>query len=285
MRLPVFEPLWQEAFSSHETGEPHEVMARVHLIHWNEGEARERAERIRCAGYDVNSALPTKAHFLRALLDDPPLAIVIDLSRMPSLGRDIAVALRHRKTTRNIPLVFVEGDAGKVARIKTILPDAVYTTWRRIESSLKRATARPASEPIAPHSVFAGYSGTPLVKKLGIKAGSAVTLIDAPEDFEKTLGELPAGALLQREANRNGDLVIWFARSSRTLERRIKQVGVRTGKDGLWVVWPKQGSGLATDLTQAVVRKIGLAAGLVDYKISAIDATWSGLRFTRRKPK
>lgn len=80
-----------------------------------------------------------------------------------------------------------------------------------------------------------------------------------------------------------GYTVAWFTTSRKDLEQRIGQMGALAGKDGLWILWPKASAGLATDLTQAVVREMGLAAGLVDYKIAAIDATWSGLRFTRRK--
>jgi hypothetical protein len=180
--------------------------------------------------------------------------------------------------------VFVDGEAAKVERVRKLLPDAVYTSWSRIRSSLKQAIAQPPAEPVATESTLAGYSGTPLAKKLGIKPDYVVALVGAPEGFEQTLGELPAGVVLRRQARGHCDLVVWFCKSQAELKRRVERLGELAGPGGLWIAWPKQASDISTDLTQAKVRATGLAAGLVDYKIAAIDATWSGLRFTRRRP-
>jgi CheY-like chemotaxis protein len=256
---------------------------RLRLIHWNAGEARARAATLRAAGYVVKGAQVTP-ETLRELRRNPPDAVVIDLSRVPSHGRDVALAIRGSKTTRHIPIVFVEGDAKKVAGVKRLLPDAEYTTWRRIRSSLKRAIANPPAEPAIPPSNLVGYSGTPLVKKLGIKAGCKVSLVSSPADFEKTLGALPDGVTLRRRLGA-AELIIWFTKSRAELERRIAAIATKVGDGGMWIAWPKQASGLATDLTQNDVRRVGLANGLVDYKICAIDATWSGLKFARRKSK
>jgi CheY-like chemotaxis protein len=259
-------------------------MKRVRLIHWNAAEAAERAARLRAAGYSVDSEMLTP-NGLRELRDNPPDAVVIDLTRIPSHGRDVALGLRGYKATRHVPLVFVEGDAEKVARIKELLPDAVYTTWGRIRSALKRAIANPPRDPAVPKSVLVGYSGTPLAKKLGIKANSVVALIGAPTGFEKALGKLPEGVTLRRRVSGRPDLTIWFNKSCRDLERRIGRIAGRVGKDGLWIAWPKKSSRKTADLSQAEVRRIGLAAGLVDYKVCAIDATWSGLKFTRKRSR
>jgi len=221
----------------------------------------------------------------KRLRQDPPEAVVIDLSRLPSQGRDVGVAVRKHKATRHVPLVFVDGETAKVDRVKQTLPDAVYTAWSRIQSALKRAIARPPTEPVVPQSSMEGYAGTPLPKKLGIKVGSVVVLIGAPPEFERTLGELPDDVTLRRHNRGRRDLTIWFTRSPKDLRRRIERMGNAAGDGGLWIVWPKKSSVEATDLTQALVRKIGLDAGLVDYKICAVDETWSGLKFTRRRPK
>jgi CheY-like chemotaxis protein len=258
--------------------------SRVRLIHWNAAEAAERAARLRAAGYRVEFEMLTPEG-LRELRANPPHAVVIDLSRTPSHGRDVGLGLRSYKATRHVPLVFVEGDREKVARLKELLPDAVYTTWSRIRGSLKRAIAEPPRDPAVPGSVLAGYSGTPLTKKLGIKVNSLVALIGAPPGFEKTLGKLPDGVTLRRRAGGRADLIIWFSKSCKDLESRIGRVAERVGRDGLWIAWPKKSSRKAADLSQAEVRRIGLAAGLVDYKVCAIDATWSGLKFTRKKGK
>jgi DNA-binding response OmpR family regulator len=255
---------------------------RVRLIHWNAAEAKERADRLASAGFEVDyEQLDPTA--LRQMREDPPAAIVIDLSRLPSQGRDTALGIRKYKATRHVPLVFVEGDPKKVARIEELLPDAVYATWADIGKSLQHAIDHPLTDPVVPDSTMAGYSGTPLPKKLGIKANSVVALVDAPDGFEETLGALPKGAVLTRGAPDEAGVTLWFTRSKEGLEQGIGQMRSFAEKGGLWIIWPKKASGVASDLSQTVVRETGLATGLVDYKVAAIDATWSGLRFTQRK--
>ncbi len=132
----------------------------------------------------------------------------------------------------------------------------------------------------------AGYSGTPLPKKLGIKADHVVALVDAPSDFARTVGALPPGAVLRATAHGAADLAIWFARSAADVADRMPAMADRIGParcPGLWVAWPKKASGVPTDLTENEIRRIGLAHGLVDYKVCAIDHVWSGLKFARRK--
>ena len=129
----------------------------------------------------------------------------------------------------------------------------------------------------------AGYSGTPLPKKLGILAGRSVRLRGAPEGFEATLGELPDGVTLRRTGRAAADITLWFTRSGAELERGIANLAPAAAGGGLWILWPKKASGVATDLSENVVRETGLAAGLVDFKVAAIDATWSGLRFSIAK--
>jgi hypothetical protein len=255
---------------------------RVRLIHWNAAEAEERAERLRSAGYQIDYEQLDPAG-LRQMRKDPPSTIVIDLSRLPSQGRDTALGFRKHKATRYVPLVFVEGDPKKVARIKELLPDAVYTTWAEIGKSLQHAIDNPPTDPMVPDSTMAGYSGTPLPKKLGIKVNSVVALIDAPDGFEGTLDDLPEGAVLTREVPDQSDVTLWFTRSREDLDQGIERMSSFAEKGGLWIIWPKKASGVASDLSQTVVRETGLASGLVDFKVAAINATWSGLRFTQRK--
>jgi hypothetical protein len=90
---------------------------------------------------------------------------------------------------------------------------------------------------------------------------------------------------LHRQITDGSDLIIWFLRSSAELQREIEEMAVRLDERAMWIAWPKKASGVATDLSQQVVRETGLASGLVDYKICAIDGTWSALLFTRRKPE
>ena len=131
--------------------------------------------------------------------------------------------------------------------------------------------------------VGAGYSGTPLPKKLGIKPGSVVALLGAPEGFHKMPGPLPEGAKLRTGADEDCTLTLWFTRSRKELERGMRRALEMARQGPVWIIWPKQASGVATDLKEQVVRQSGLKAGLVDYKVCAVDATWSGLLFARRK--
>lgn len=130
---------------------------------------------------------------------------------------------------------------------------------------------------------MAGYSGKPLVDKLGIKPGHALALLTAPGEFSAALGKLPADVVVRRRAG-PADVAVLFTKESRDLETRFGTVAAQLRQGGmLWVAWPKKASGVATDLTENVVRRIGLAAGLVDVKVCAIDETWSGLKFVRRR--
>src|SRR3970040_2450082 len=130
---------------------------RVRLIHWNADEAKQRAKILRAAGYEVIHKIPDGPEFLRDLRAKPPIAVVIDLSRLPSLGRDVGLAVRQSKATRHTPLVFVGGEPEKVARVKSLLPDATFTVWNKIRSALKQAIAHPPANPVRPDSLLAGY--------------------------------------------------------------------------------------------------------------------------------
>ena len=127
----------------------------------------------------------------------------------------------------------------------------------------------------------AGYSGTPLPRKLGIVPGSRVLLVGASPEFG--LGPLPAVDVHRRADRSPYDVVLAFAPDLRALQARFGTARDRlTTAGGLWIAWPKRSSGLATDLDENVVRDFGLATGLVDNKVCAIDPTWSGLRFVVR---
>ena len=131
---------------------------------------------------------------------------------------------------------------------------------------------------------MAGYSGTPLVNKLGIKAGSRLLLVNQPEGFKKTLEPLPEEVTLVAPSGREKlDVVLLFVLEQKELQKRFARLAPRLQPaGGLWVCWPKKASGVETDLSEDVVRRVGLEAGLVDNKVCAVDQTWSGLRFVIR---
>jgi hypothetical protein len=129
----------------------------------------------------------------------------------------------------------------------------------------------------------AGYSGTPLPRKLGIKAGARVAVLSAPAGFDDTLGTLPDGVAVRRRLRGPVDVIVFFATSRVELERRIEALRSALDPAGrLWVAWPKRASGVATDVTEDVVREVALAHRLVDNKVAAVDSTWSGLQLVIR---
>lgn len=130
---------------------------------------------------------------------------------------------------------------------------------------------------------MAGYSGTPLAKKLGIKEGSRVALVNAPKDFESTLEQLPNDVEFVKRPTKQIDIILFFVLNERVLARDFARLASRLIANGMiWIAWPKKSSGVATDLSFERVQRIGLDAGLVDVKICAIDETWSGLKFVYR---
>lgn len=127
------------------------------------------------------------------------------------------------------------------------------------------------------------HSTTALPRKLGIKPEARLALIDAPHGFTDTLGELPPGVEIRTRLRGEFDVIVAFFVAAGQLERRLP--ALRSALDqsgGLWLAWPKRTAGATTDLGDGIVRELGLAAGLVDNKVCAIDATWSGLRFVYR---
>lgn len=125
--------------------------------------------------------------------------------------------------------------------------------------------------------------GSPLSVKLGIKQDGVVAFRGVPAEFGAALGELPAGVVIKRRVIAPLDVVVAFFTRRAELERRLERVAASIFPDGgLWIAWPKRASGVRTDITEDVVREIGLAAGLVDNKVCAIDGTWSGLRLVYR---
>lgn len=131
---------------------------------------------------------------------------------------------------------------------------------------------------------MAGYSGTPLVKKLGFKEGFRAGFVNSPKGFRKELGDLPERVtVLTERLSKPLDLIILFADSERGLKREFPKSMSKLARNGmLWVAWPKKSSGLSTDLSFDNVQHVGLRAGLVDVKICAVNDIWSGLKFVYR---
>ena len=130
---------------------------------------------------------------------------------------------------------------------------------------------------------MAGYSGSPLPRKLGIAEGHRIGFARAPGEFEQALGPLPDGVAVRARVRGPLDVIVAFFTRRAELERRYPRLATALEPDGgLWIAWPKGSSGVATDLTEDVVREIAIANGMVDNKVCAIDEVWSGLRLVYR---
>ncbi|MCY4077056.1 MAG: hypothetical protein OXH04_16680 [Acidobacteria bacterium] len=235
------------------------------------------------AGYRVDRERVAGPEDLKRLGREPPRAVVIDLDRAPARGRDIALALRQRVATRRIPIVLVASDRAVFARLKALPLETMQAAPEDVVTAVASALSMPPSG--APSAVppVAGYSGTPLPRKLGIKAGSRVVLVRPPEGFAELLQPLPPDVVL-RTTNRGArDITLWFTRSRRELERDAARMARAAEPGRLWIVWPKKASPLAADHSERDVRRVGIGAGLVDFKVCAVDADWSGLAFVRRR--
>ena len=130
----------------------------------------------------------------------------------------------------------------------------------------------------------AGYSGTPLAKKLGVVAESRVTVVNEQSDFRTLLEPIPAGVEFRSSLRGHADVIVMFVKRRAEFERRIDAAGRSIFPNGgLWIAWPKRASKVPTDMTEDVVREVALPLGLVDNKVCAIDETWSGLRIVWRR--
>lgn len=132
----------------------------------------------------------------------------------------------------------------------------------------------------------AGYSGTPLAKKLGVKAGSTWAVLNEPTGLREWLEPLPEDVRMRKSIGRSPDAVVLFAKRRAALERRVEEAATAIFPDGfVWIAWPKKSSNVPTDLTEDVVREVALPLGLVDTKVCAISDVWSGLRIVWRKER
>jgi hypothetical protein len=164
-------------------------------------------------------------------------------------------------------------------RIRTLLPDALTSSWDGIGGELRKAIKSPPAG-ARQLSVFDAYAGTPLWKKLGIKPAGRIVAVNGPSDLGAILAELPEDAVVKSSGPR--DLTLWFVKSRTEVDAKIRSMARFAAAGGLWIIWRK-GEKHEESASQPAVRRAGLACGLVDFKIASIDTTWSGLRFTRRK--
>ena len=134
------------------------------------------------------------------------------------------------------------------------------------------------------HFTMAGYSGTPLPQKLGIKEGTIVVVVDAPENYRKLLGQIPSGVNFATRPVGNSKFIHLFVKERRLLQQHLQSLRRKIAEDAaIWVSWPKKSSGVPTDITEDVIRAVALPLGFVDIKVCAVDETWSGLKLMIRR--
>lgn len=252
----------------------------VCLVHWDEDEGLERRKQLEAFGFEAVFEFGGGTVILRQIRANPPDAVVLDLTRLPSHSREIARTLRGAKATRQLPLVFVDGEPEKVKATKALLPDATYTTWGKAKAAIAKAIAKPVKNPINPGDLM---SARPLVGKLGVKPGFKIALLASPKGFADTLKPLPAKVSFTARPDANADLFLCFSRTDRELQAHLLSVDRVATRQTMWLMWPKKASAVKTDLDGNVVRNSGLAAGWVDFKVCSVDDTWSALAFKRRK--
>jgi len=240
--------------------------------------AAERAARLSSEGLDASAYPALGPRAFREIRANPPDAILIDLTELPSYGRAMAVLLREQKSTRNIPLVFLKGDPEKAARVREVLPDAVFATWPKVAPVILRAIARAPAKAAAPN-----VAGIPLVKKLRIAEDSAVAILEAPGNIREILGPLPEGVRIQKRLG-EADLALFFVKSGAALGRALPRLSAQmTPGKTLWICWPKRTSSIPCDLSLTSIREMVRPYDMIDSKICAVDATWSGTAITRRR--
>ncbi len=256
-------------------------MPRIRLIHWKGTEAARYLERLRSAQYQADYSERFEPRLMREWRASPPDAFVIDLSRLPSQGREIAIMLRQSPATRNIPLVFCEGEPEKVKRTTVDLPDATYCTFGGLLPALKRALAQRVENVVVPTAMMDRYATRTAAQKLGIKADCSVLLVDPPLDYLTVLGDLPPGVELIEGNAATAPVTLCFVHSAAELPEVLSRVRGRAAQSRLWILWRKGRTGPG-DVSERLVRENALDLGLVDYKVCSVNTVWTGLLFAAR---
>jgi hypothetical protein len=248
---------------------------RVVLYHWKADDAKPLIQLMEGTGFAVH--YDEKGTKLGKLREIQPVAVVIDLTRMPSQGRYVAAGIRSTKSIRHIPIVFVDGDPEKIAKIREMLPDATYTQSGKLAAALKRV--KPAVEPVVIERL-ASFEPRTTAQKLGIREGIQVAVFEPPSGYLKILGVMPEGVELIEESEEVLPVTLWFVSDPDVYLTSLRSMRSRAAKTRLWVIYPK---GNKTELTQFVVRDGALGVGLVDYKICSVNEVWTAMAFAIKK--
>lgn len=247
-------------------------------MHWKAIEAARLIRLLNDGGWTVEYDEVFETSLMKNWRQSPPDLFVIDLSRLPSHGREIAIALRQSPKTRSVPIVFCNGAEQKVALIRSVLPDATYCADANLLAAVRHL--RPLSDPVKPKDMMNRYGARTTAQKLGIRDGSRIALFHAPGNCTKILGPLPAGAEFVDQA---GDVTLCFLAENADVRADISRLRGMAATTKLWFLWRKKSAGGAAGVTETLIREIAIELGLVDYKVCSVDPSWSAMLFAQRK--
>ncbi len=257
-------------------------MPRVCHFHWKAEEAKPLMTVLQAAGFSVDYHERMASY--REVRDQakPPDAIVIDLSRLPSHGRELGVFFRASKSTRHVPLIFVGGEPEKVERIRKLLPDATYTPAARIRTALKAAMRNPPTTPVRPAQMMERWGNRTIAQKLGIAKDSRVAVIDPPHGYAQSIGEIPEGADYIEDSTGNCTIALWFVHGVPEFHAALLRMRKLAAGSRLWILWRKNKK---DGLDGNMIRQSAADVGLVDYKICSFSESWSGMVFAVKKAR
>ncbi len=273
-------------------------MPAIRFLSWHQ-DAAVKAALLKRKGLIVDTApLVRTSAVVGELARSNPAVLVLDLDRLPSNSREIALMLRASKSARHIPILLAgslpaaEGLPDRYARLKAELPDIPYSTWADIEMTLTALLLQPKTAPsiVPPLRVYTAS----LAQKLGIltvSSGGAqkpkrVALLAEPDGFVEFLDDLPETVTCTSQLDVTVHLAICFIRARGELAGTLDLLTLRlAATSSVWIAYPKRTNNLRRDFSENDVRAGALAAGLVDYKICSIDQDWSAMKFAWRKLK
>jgi CheY-like chemotaxis protein len=265
-------------------------MPRVRLVHWKAEEAERCIDKLRKAGFTVEyEERPDYSH-MREWRKSPPDALVIDLTRLPSHGREVATALRNYRDTRSVPLLFLDGEKEKVERARQALPDAEFTTSKELITAVKKAIKNRGGQdrpPVRPPAMMERYGSRSVAEKLGIKANQKIALLDPPAHLETILEGLPEGVEWVEADDGTPEMGLYFVADADGVRSAFGLAKRRKNLKKLWIARkkaPARAKASVAVVSEQLVRETGIELGFVDYKVCAISGVWSGLLFARKKP-
>jgi CheY-like chemotaxis protein len=251
-------------------------MARVRLLHWKASEAETLLHALTTAGHSVDYEEQFRSELMRIWRKSPPDVFVIDLSRLPSHGREIAIALRRSPATRSVPVVFCQGHEEKVSALRALLPDAEYSDLADLNRCVQHALKTAPAPKTIPVPIMDRYANRTSAQKLGIRTGSKVALLDPPRHVQTVLGAMPDRVEFVEGP---AEVTLCFLHDPDALRQAFSDLRAQATETKLWMLWQKKTSSHHCGITEPAVRNTGASLGLVDYKICSVDKNWSAMLF------